>query len=679
MSDPSATFRPTHSAPSTLAGEIDARIPIVLGVTGHRSLRSSERDEIAKTLRALLAQLRHEAPHSPLVLLTSLAEGADRVVAQLALAEGAAVIAVLPLAPERYECDFAEPESREEFRMLLGDPRVEQCVVIPTLSPGDGASGDARDLQYLLAGLFVARNSDVLIALWDGTPARGIGGSAQIVSFRATGRLDADAAVRAALDAAPDPFRIADVPLDAPETGLVYRIAVSRSSDAQSGNALASEWLVPAAHDTSPRSREHFVRSNLSVLRHRDAMNSEGAAYRRRRADRVATSELLLTGGATMPTGLDARATGVLAGLRATFATADALAIEHQKSIYRTMLALFGLVGIATICLVLRDLTTTDEARRLCLAGYLLLLTVADLTYLRTRGRGSQDRFQDYRAIAEGLRVQFFWRLAGSARAASDYYLRRQRSELRWIRDALRVCALRAAPLATSDVAAAQRLWVKDQRGYYDRAARRDGHRQRRQRLVGSALILLSLVATIKWLWDIAEGHVAFLAIAVLAAVVLAAHGAYELASALGEAQSAEDSSPRDTIALGLLSVVGACACYAALVYGGPIIARHFPRLTIGDSPLEWMLAAIGVTALVGAFAHAYANVRAFGEHQKQYERMQALFRTADEALERAAASGASVPASRILYDLGREALEEHADWLLLHRARPIELPTAEL
>jgi hypothetical protein len=91
------------------------------------------------------------------------------------------------------------------------------------------------------------------------------------------------------------------------------------------------------------------------------------------------------------------------------------------------------------------------------------------------------------------------------------------------------------------------------------------------------------------------------------------------------------------------------------------------------------MLAAIGITALVGSFAHGYANVRAFGEHQKQYERMKDLFRDADEALDRAATSADTARADRILFDLGCEALDEHADWLLLHRARPIELPTAEL
>lgn len=661
------------------AGEPDARIPIVVGVTGHRSLRAADHDEIGARTRLVLARLKREAPDSPIVLLTSLAEGADRVVTRIALGEGVRIIAVLPLAQESYERDFADSKSRDEFRVLLADPRVEQCIVAPKLSSAADAPGEARDIQYLLAGSFVARNSDVLIALWDGAPSRGTGGSAQIVSFRRTGRLDADAGIQAAFAAAPAPFRIADAPLDAPQTGLIYHIAVSRASGAPPADTTASDWLVPAPYHTSARMRERFVRMNLSTLHHRNELNREGAAYRRRHSGRVAKADAMLTAGQTTPSSRDARAPRLLATLRASFAIADSLAIEHQKSIYRTMLALFAMIAIATISLVLRNLAITDEARRLCLAGYLLLLTIADLAYLRTRRRRSQDRFQDYRAIAEGLRVQLFWRLAGSARAVSDYYLRKQRSELRWIRDVLRVSALRAGPLAASDVAAVQRLWVKDQRAYYDRAGSRDGLRRRRQRTIGSALVLLSLGATIKWLWDSAEGQLAFIAIAVLAALVLGAHCAHEVANAMGEAESPTESSLRDMIALGLLSACVALAFYSTLVFGGPIIASQLPRLAIGDAPFDWMLAAIGITALVGTFAHAYANVRAFGEHQKQYDRMKELFQAADEALERAGTTATSADADRILLDLGCEALAEHADWLLLHRARPIELPTAEL
>jgi hypothetical protein len=681
MSDPAATSRSTSEFLSggALTPELDGRVPVVLGITGHRALRREDENEISAQLRALFARIRAEAPNSPMVLLTSLAEGADRLVARVALGDGIRLIAVLPLEQENYELDFPDPTSRDDFRTLLTDPRTERRIVAPKLDPSADTPGAGRDHQYLLAGLFVARQSDVLIALWDGASPRGTGGSAQIVDFRRTGRLDSDDWVRLVVALAPDPFRISNAPLDAPQTGLVYHIPVRRPDDAPPAAPVAAGWLIPARYDASPRMRERFVRSSLSTLRHRDRLNREGASYRAHFAGHVATSATYLTAGESTPSARDAQAPSALAGIRIAFSIADSLAIRHQKSIYRTMILLFGMIAVATISLLLRNLATTEEAKRMYLAGYLLLLTVADLFYLRTRLRKSQDLFQDYRAIAEGLRVQFFWRLGGSTRAVSDYYLRKQRSELRWIRDVLQVCALRTTPLATGDFAAVQRLWVKNQCAYYERAGRRDGLRRRRQRTIGSALVLLSLGATINFLWDTAEGHWEYLLIAGTALLVLIAHSLYEVKEATGEAEAPTESSVRDMIVLGVLSAAVAVAFYKTLAVGGPTIMSHVPQLAIKDDKLEWVLAAIGITALIGTFAHAYANVRAFGEHQKQYERVKALFQSADEALDRAATNPDPQDANRVLFDLGCEALAEHADWLLLHRARPIELPTADI
>ena len=58
---------------------------------------------------------------------------------------------------------------------------------------------------------------------------------------------------------------------------------------------------------------------------------------------------------------------------------------------------------------------------------------------------------------------------------------------------------------------------------------------------------------------------------------------------------------------------------------------------------------------------------------------MEELFHAADDALDRVAANPDPQDANRVFFDLGCEALAEHADWLLLHRARPIELPTADI
>ena len=59
-------------------------------------------------------------------------------------------------------------------------------------------------------------------------------------------------------------------------------------------------------------------------------------------------------------------------------------------------------------------------------------------------GGGMNTAFTTTVPLAEGLRVQMYWGAAGITASAADYYLRRQRSEFEWIRQALRAWTLTA-------------------------------------------------------------------------------------------------------------------------------------------------------------------------------------------------------------------------------------------
>lgn len=156
------------------------RASLVVGVTGHRDI--PERDPgVRAAVREVLVRLG--APSQPITLISCLAEGADRLVARVAVEElGARLVAPLPLEPEDYERDFATQESREEFRRLL---RVaERCFVVR----GGGGAAGPRSRGYACAGAWLVANSSVLIALWDGEPARGAGGTAELVEWAVSGR-----------------------------------------------------------------------------------------------------------------------------------------------------------------------------------------------------------------------------------------------------------------------------------------------------------------------------------------------------------------------------------------------------------------------------------------------------------------------------------------------------------
>lgn len=109
--------------------------------------------------------------------VSSLAEGADRLVARAVLARpGGRLVALLPLERADYATDFADEASQQEFNELLA-AADEVEVISPR--PDDDAS---REAAYERAGIAVLERSDLLLALWDGEPGRGRGGTAELVA-----------------------------------------------------------------------------------------------------------------------------------------------------------------------------------------------------------------------------------------------------------------------------------------------------------------------------------------------------------------------------------------------------------------------------------------------------------------------------------------------------------------
>jgi hypothetical protein len=146
---------------------------VVVGVTGHRW--QEDPPALAGVVGDVLEVVRSLVdPGEEVVVVSPLAEGADRLVAAVALELGLRLECVLPLAVDDYERDFASKSSVERFRRLLGGAASVSVV------PGRCTDQD-RTVAYAEAGRAVVDGSDVLIAVWDGRPSRGRGGTAEIV------------------------------------------------------------------------------------------------------------------------------------------------------------------------------------------------------------------------------------------------------------------------------------------------------------------------------------------------------------------------------------------------------------------------------------------------------------------------------------------------------------------
>ena len=105
----------------------------------------------------------------PLVGITSLAIGADQLFARLVLEEGGTIHAVLPF--EDIERSFSTDDI-PAYRDLIAEATVE-VLNIP------GSDEDA----YLAAGYRIVDLSDIMFAVWNGKPAKGKGGTADIVAY----------------------------------------------------------------------------------------------------------------------------------------------------------------------------------------------------------------------------------------------------------------------------------------------------------------------------------------------------------------------------------------------------------------------------------------------------------------------------------------------------------------
>ena len=102
-------------------------VPLLLGVVGHRRLPDPP-DELRRVVRGVLDGFRSRYASTPIVLLSALAEGADRLVAREALDAGFSLVVPLPMPREEYEKDFVTPQSLAEFRSLLIEPpRHSSC------------------------------------------------------------------------------------------------------------------------------------------------------------------------------------------------------------------------------------------------------------------------------------------------------------------------------------------------------------------------------------------------------------------------------------------------------------------------------------------------------------------------------------------------------------------------
>jgi len=743
---------------------------------------------------------------TPILVLTSLAPGADSIVAEvvLELAEterrwgkgtnlpgcgGLFVKAPLPFPLKLYRrsttfvrkpgcADAGDASRQDDFDRLVGmigpdncftvdlaedrgKPWAEVCKSLEDVIQGEARREERRRRQYA-AGEYMAVYGHLLLAVWDGRDEQTASGAAAVVRARLSG---------------PRPGVLPNTAeLALPHGGPVLHLLARRSKKECTPTLPAMRFVHPYVFvkERSPQATpqpqapdcaviapgqhldEELQARQLSMLtriaENLEEFNRESRATQGQENDelekllgkdefknREPTPEeaALQPAFAAFRRRLEGEHPAFFNGLRLIAAVrrrATQTSRSFEKKYRTTLAALFFLTLATTVLLhVFSDGEAKPAARREFVVGAVIRVVAGGLAfalivgalavyYLAARRRRIHVRAHDNRALAEGLRVQFFWCLAGLARSVPASYMQRQRSELDWVRAAVRSVsfhyrrwAIWFGAMPPRDRAIALRCvfqtWIVGEHRYFlDRAKYNERALHSMHRL-GALLVMsgvmsfvINWLAVCKFLGDRFTAHAGYLALAGAVLAFLGRPAEEQDEAGHDELWQEPEDGPDPAIGrkrkqywLGLdrlvlrinpdirrlLSAVPRGLGVALVMAGACFwVAELAPWL---PEPGKLLLIGSGALLVGAALAVAWPEKRLYSESAYQYNTMASLFKHArlrvGADLERLAQEAPGSPEfdesvagiQEYLYALGKEALDENAEWLLLHRARPLE------
>jgi hypothetical protein len=613
----------------------DRYIPIIIGVTGHLDLKDEDRIEGA--IDEIIRGMQKRFPASPIKILSPLAEGADRLVAKVGIQTGAQLWAVLPMPRGNYEDDFDE-ESKAIFWDLLG--QSEAVFELPLL-PGNTKENikeyeAPRNSQYAAVGAYVASHCNILIAIWNGTDTGQEGGTADVVRYH--------------LEGVPEKFTGPRNLLEAVDNGPVYHVFAARSKKQTEITSKQERPSVACLLEQSPDGQWDILypkgwTMGMETLMAEEAKERIKAArsYYDKALDTInaynqeistagylsfageAQSRVYLFNGLDRQT-VDDFSQTLSPGLNELlhyYSAIDNIACSRQsqtvKNLRRVILTAFSAFMIWSIYSAIWPQT------------YALLLFVAMLavTYMikkRADTEKIESRYYDYRALAEALRTQFFWKYLGLKDNVYEAYSSKYRGEVGWIQHAIKAASMKIDldiqrdqfnGFTTKQVEFVKKHWIDGQAAYFKK-----GITKREQKIKLNANYTHFLL----WAWGFVI--VGFFALKV----------------------SATFENPGGVDFLSMADVKD---------------WKVYNFLEIG---FDFFLAAIAAWA-------TYLEKRGVEDELKQFQRMKLIFAQAQTMLEGALQADDLNMANRLFIETGREAIAENGDWLLMQRSRPMEVP----
>lgn len=648
-------------------------IPFLIGVTGHRDISEWCLDAVRLSVREVLLALREDLGNVPGCILSSLAAGADQLVAEEALKLKFGVHALLPYASCHIEAD--DPQAQAVMRTILDHPNTQVTDLSSFAqleSALEAAAGDnqsrLQELHYEQAGLVIARHSHLMLAVvhpdyvaqltprarYRPDPNAPTGGVRRILEFWVAGRLEGGAVGISALAPQSPPLR----PV---LTGPLLHIATARDKKNRADHPAAVQpgrinavlpWYgqfddvidedkkvlrfmrrffgdgsaivnlvqrgntgVPSSASGLKSRRPGSLIDHLAEFNRRVRMMSGTADQKCQYSVRRSVADLQVSLNDICTNGASADLASLLKRQQHLFAGADAIANTYGEKLKSADLRILVLVPVSVLLWEL----FAEIGETWLLGAYILAFAMGFSVFLRIWWQELQNWYQDCRLIGEAARVQFFWSLAGLPYSTADEHQASELGEESWLYAAIKAISLQGMLLA-------QRMRLGD---------------FVLQRWIGTptgSTHALHEFSYRRW---------------------------YPAAAKRDEKRYRYFGRIRGlTFAIGYSIAVGV----VTWLWGASL--GWFDKSESAEWIRKILIVSIPTLPAIGAMCLLWRERRAYEVHVAEYRRMNLVV---IEGLRLLAEQGASPGLqATVLQAIGREALREASRWLFAHRSRPV-------
>lgn len=792
------------SVSEPMSAAFPSRLPFVIGITGHMDIHPDRESEVKELLVSIFSWLRQgQLPatehltkpkereglgldNTPIILLSSLAPGADQIAAQIAMSKGIEVRGPLP---------FPHPLYREASTFIRGDgqaqndkrlqdyddlvQRICENQLFHVLMAEDiGLTKDElkarlkadlsdrtrRNLRYRAAGEYISAHCDILIAICgQATETEAVVNAPTLPPLAQAG---AQHIVHSHLHGQEPGILPLETALSWADNGPVFRIYCPKKGTPPSNPPTPTSLAIWHPRDSAipEQFEEQWQKREMESLRqfaqHLEAVNRELPNIAEDQSPGLLKTPKTYRPQTTLELGWAAIVsffTRLWKGLISLFSGPEDkpnpprnhldLRLENMARLRRAVtklnykydarikwLSTAFLIAFlfAVVSLQLFENLPAEGPIPAWRSALFILAALSVIGCYAVRGwfirRGYFDRQIDYRALAEGLRVQFYWSAAGLGLSVANHYLQRLRGDTSWIRAALTAVS---SPLQKDGLSfrkldaqkkndrlqAISNGWLGEQLFYFSRAYHRQSLRQQRVGTVGLILIFtgVTFIGVLAFMQarpasdfiglvtHCCQGVPCWSPLAWWFGGALLLWLIVQVTTLMTYRVYYGGGKPNCCVKFSALLHYGHHWSYhliAGVLLGWALLCVHCHYI-LPDTPAPangdldqhlndfkaWATMAKNILIAGWAAATAYNVFKHADENTKRYAAMRDLFRAAKARMDHllkqhleAIAHGNESEQERLLKAmqqhlaaLGQEALQENSDWLQMHRIKPVE------